>query len=1237
MTRIIDPDRFVLLGTLIDWAAVRRRHLNEPRAEQLARQRQISTKIVQLRWLVHPELGYPTEPFKVWRRPALPLQLEKAITPEILNTSFGFRVIKWDEPQVFIRARFQVSGSNASVVAYAGAPFASAAVDLQTLLTGSQEAKFSGPAIQCLVVMANADLQNLVGISDKVADDPSWQLVEQVGLPVTADWAGVFNLGALQGMQGALIQPPAAALDRYRRGAPLYGWEAVLEGTTPAPPWQLANPAAIIQTLRNNLLGPLKQMITSRPPNQHNSFELQNQLPPPGGGDPATTRFKPMSTLLFGASTDPLLSLIAGFGTAFDDIDLPPISISDRKLFDNPSRSDCDYMVTARYERGADGKSAPIEYAAILFSPRLATTPPTPANLSAAGDGHKSPAALDQPWQGVIRLGWDKIPDTLPFRVGSYAMARSQQAPSGGVVALMGKRPFDSALQPISATTSLEQEQTLGRLQALDETYDIASTPSPNGLRYGLAHQDLFGLWSSWATTGHQISEPAAQSVAILSSRFEVTAPASGSACQAQLVVELTWDWKVRSPQQLELVGRLYPQAKRGVAPADISLPNRLPKSLVDLASPSFKITFSGGNVGTPDPGGTIEYLSDDGKNIVPNPPTLAGPRRYRITISFELDFASTGHIGLALWARGQENRLPQRLGPWSAQPSIVSASDPRPPVLNIQHEDVLLASMADASGEHHARLAWDSVAGAVGYFIYTTTETKLRVDRGLADPNLSETLSQRLVALRDAFAAQPTPDQGPSRRSFTRLNDQPLTGTSTQITLPRGSKEIHLYVILGVSASQIESAWPDASDPDRRRRPIAYAAPQVAAPSPPTLEVSRILDKTVDPHVYRAALRIQTRSGATVSRIDLHRVRVPEASLSLDTMGPPIAKLSGSAPPWEVTATPGTGPGEAQPIGTIKGSDSPEGSWKRVFYRAVAWSGDDLTRGIYGGRSLPSAAQEVVIPTSTAPQLSAISSTWPGGALSDILLTVTSEAPINETPLGPHRLKVDVRAARPDGSLQPLYAYPVIASNSSLDNTLEKIPTTQPAPEIGGLWRQAGAAPGTTQYKILVKRASIDEVLKVWIQMSDPLGRATEQTLEVAAGSPLAAPVIEMPVVTKVLGKGFIFSFETSVPVAPTPIGPYLLKVGFAAGPLLPILLPGRRLPQRGPSVGVELPLSQIPLASAGEDAFNEAKPIPVRRTKLAGSSTRITVFLRGSSGQITVVLEAPDGRTKSVRRSLQ
>ena len=755
VARIIDPDRFILSAAVIDWRVISRRRLDGGAADEQARQRKISTRVVQLRWLIDPEFGYPTEPFKVWRRPSLPMEGERPVEFETYPSFPSIRVYVWTRPLVYIRAQIKVSGTNAAVIAYAGAPFGSAVSDWRTLTTGTRTVTLSGVGITCLVIYGDAELQDLSGLTGRdAAADGSWQPIEDVGLPVDQGaWAGIQNLDAMQGLLPTLTDPISAALDRFRRGAPLYGWNGQIEPGRPAPAWSLADPKAIIKAFEADLSKPLMEMVKQFPPENHHLYGESHTMEINGSAThTADTRYVPISMLLLGASSDPLISLITGFGTAFDDEDIPGIDLADRSLFKDPSRSDWDYMVTAHYRNGLDGASPPVEYAAIVRAPGFAMAPPKPANLAARSDGLTPPQLRDQPYRGVVRLAWDKIPDKTPFRVASFAAARTAIAPTSAVVSLMGTRKYDPLVaQPISATTSPDNEQATGTLRSLDESYAIAPANSPNIVRYSIAHQSLFGLWSDWSSVGHTLQEPPVQSARILSARLDVD-PAATPVCPATLVIDFTWDWAVRSPERIEILGKLYAASRPGAAPASLALPSGFQKSFPGPSGSPLSVSFSGSDAGTAG-GAVLAYLSEDGQTILAGPSTYEGPRRYRLTVpGFSLDYASTGHIGIALWVRGQEHIAPQRVGPWSVEPKIATASDPRPPVITMMSEDVELASLADGRGEHRVKLDWPAIAGAAGYFVYETTELKFRTDLGMGEAMRSQTLSERLLALRNKF-----------------------------------------------------------------------------------------------------------------------------------------------------------------------------------------------------------------------------------------------------------------------------------------------------------------------------------------------------------------------------------------------------------------------------------------------------------------------------------------------------
>jgi hypothetical protein len=567
--------------------------------------------------------------------------------------------------------------------------------------------------------------------------------------------------------------------------------------------------------------------------------------------------------------------------------------------------------------------------------------------------------------------------------------------------------------------------------------------------------------------------------------------------------------------------------------------------------------------------------------------------RRYRVTIpGFEMDFASTGHIGLALWAQGQEAIPPNRNGAWSDEPSLIAVSDPRPPV--IAPDIVTLSSLPDANGESHAVLKWSASAGADGYFIYETTETKLLKAHGDPEPDPDKTLSQRLTTLLDIFDENPA-----ARRSeFVRRNSRLIKATSADVTLPRGSTAIHLFVVLGVSAGQVEAKWPTSSTAI-----YAFAAPRVPKPGTPMIEVVPYLDKNANPNVYRAKVRVTTRKGPVAKRIDLHRVRVDDAAKELDTMGPPVLAIDSLNPGWTDVIAP-------EPHVVAEVQETPSGSWKRVWYRATVWSQADPLRGTLAARSPASTAAWVVVPPSTPPNLSPLTLEWPGGGPGDVLVKWTSTATLKKSPLGTHKISINAKriGAPPDET--PLIAF---------EGDLNKLGLTQPGAGSGA-WRIDATKPA--QYRAIVRRANVNDAVELTVRITDPLGRTSQSLATIEAGHILPDPVLtDFVLKPSVNPPGNTLGWSSDTPLD---IGPYTLRVRvnrpprrlFPNGPLIP-----------QPPITIEMSLADVPLDEPGPvPAGND--PLRVRRMPGAGPDFKYYAFVRVPFTSITVRLMSPDGR---------
>ena len=1210
----VDPNKFMGVGALVDWAAVAKtqtgRQVTPP--DEIARWRKLNgTGSVQLRWAFDAGLGYPRTPFTVWTR-----------TPD---GKFG--EIGWSQVPGFTGTTLMLDSAYAEVVleigdgpggvatAFNGMPFATMVSAMAPVAAGATAVRITAPEIRVVVVPAGTQVDLVRGRTSELADDPSWRPIEVVGIPGDGRTANNTDLTADQGMVVAPTDPVSASFDRFRRGAPFYGWFDEIAPAVPAPAWTLADPAAIIKLFQSQMLDDFIQMVDAGNSSQQATQQFTRTVAT-GSGRTADMQFNPLTMLLYGAATDPLDALVTGFGTAYSsgDLDLPMVMATHAV---SVPRRWLDFMVTATF---VDPVGKDVEWAALILGVGPTLPPPVPSNLSGVVVGSQAPVDLDGPFRPVVSLGWDAPTNLLPFHVGSLASNRRGITPAKDAVSLLRPRPNDVALQPIGGSVSTVTPQ---RRSTSDSDYEIDSGSSVNQLRYSVAAQSIFGLWSGWAEAPVDVQEPPAGRADLAGCRLDTVL--SGGSWSGRLVFDVAWNWTSRSPLTIDVAGRRYPQTWPDDPPAISSPPS----------GNAFASTGAGSVVRLQlDPDGSItsvtagtgltasaQHLSLDGQQIVAIPLQDRGARRYRVTVDgLPLDFNAAGRWGVAIWAHGTETRWPNRVGPDNVQPVVVSAADPRPPVITAEHEDVVLASVRGPDGMHRADLTWTAIAGATSYRIFGCSEATFRAHFGLPEAAPSQTLRDRLLQLRTAYLADP------DRRPFTRVGSEPVTGTKVPVTLPRGTKDIHLYVVLGVSAGEVESAWPTLADPLRHKRFVAFAAPQVVQPGAPQIEVD--LDSSTA--TYQARVRIRTADGATVDRVDLHRVRVPEAAVGVDTMGPPIRVIAGSGGGYTVTATPAavggdlTTGGQAQTVGTIKGLDPVPGSWKPVFYRAVAWATDDPTRGQYGGRSQPSVARQVVVPPAVGPTLPGPTYTLPTAGSAHALVTTSTTAPVPTTPLGDHLLEAEVLAVAADGTTVHL---PVRRPDGSDGDTarwsLVDLPESAPS-TASGLYRDPTAA-GTTPLHLLVRRADATVALKVRLRISDPVGRIEEKLLDIppgAAGGVL--PDIVFPTVTAATG-GWILAFSTGVPNQNAD-GPYRLEVAFKpTGPrkTIRVALDFAKLPW-------------VPKVGGLLDAPTNTKyVVPLMRSKRVLGVTQVGVGFR-SAGSAEVSVVAPDGARATISREI-
>lgn len=1196
---IVDPTLFHAEGAIVNWATAANRLGLQPLGS-LAYQQPTLQPVIELRWMLRGTMGLPTEPFQVWARPHSLSGIEQPLN--IQQTTFLFAgdstVVSWSNGSMsHVTADVQSAGGG-FVLAYAGAPFSSDFVGFATVPTGlSVVVELSAPVIDCLVFTSGITVTSVTGIeTGALSQAAGWKPIEIVGLPVKqADWNGIGKYGEPEGLTGAFTDAPSAAIQRLTRGAPPFGWAPNVAPGVPAPPWAAPDFAKLVLEVNANLLDELKAIVAGFAPNQQGAQTIDISVPPPENSSGqqmnvpgSTSQVAPLSMLLMAASTDPFLNLVLGFGTAY-----PATADANIRYV-----AGYDYMITAHYERGLDGASPPADYAAIIPAPGVALPPPPPANLVTPALGILRPLVTDGGWRASTRVSWDRSPYTQLFRTASFAAARAGLVPYLATAALMEQRD-SGGFRPIAINNAVTDppDPEAWRIHVVDRELAIPTNPGNMQLKYGAAIQDIYGQWTPWSAIDTTIQQPDLDQVRIAQITLYPTLPASGTICPSSLEIEFFWDWRIRSPQQISFVGYLYAASTAGDPPPSLVVPSGLPRSLGG-AQPPFVLTFNGADTPATVAGVSVIALNEAGDAEVAFGAAQGSNRRYRVTLSgLSLDFGPTGHIGLALWAQGQEHIAPQRTSAWSDHPTVISTSDPRPPVVPTAH--VLLASLPDASGQSHTQLSWSPQANAGGYFVYEAAETTILQANGLHEATPDQTLDDRLLVLRNAFHANP------SRLPFTRINSTLLQGTSTDVTLPRGSTSIHLYIALGVSAGQVESDWPDGAKPEDSL--MAIAAPHIMHPAPPTIEVTSFLDSSAMPPAYKANITIATRPGPRPRKIELHRVRADDAAKELDTMGPPILRLQPTAAGWNVTQT--VDSNGLSFISTATGQDAPTGSWRRVWYRATAWTDLDITRGGLPGRSPASNAAWVVLPPSDPPILSALAfGGGPGPA--DFVVQWNCSSPIKKTPLGPHKIAVRAELAGAPAKTDPVFA---------LDSTLDQLGTTAPA-GVSGVWIVSAPGVSPVVYRALIKRAAITDIIKFAVRITDPIGRTGEQVATIASGPIDPAPDLSALTLNKIIGPPprVLLSFASSVPLVAPLDGPYVIKV-VATFKKVIIFLPA-------PTRIIQLAAGAIPTVAHPP---GPAPSIEIIRDSGPGPLYTYTVSCLGAVTGFDVKITAPDGRT--------
>lgn len=1105
MARIANSWWFRAEAMRLDWLAVLRRRIqigqgvDDHDAERVRRR----GGDVHLWWACAKDVGVPREPFTVWQRsPGKARRVRHTTSGDSQGT-----LIRWggaEAATIEVTLRPQTASAGSTLLAYRGAGTLWDVVGAATTPGGGD-----GPRV-VVVRCSGATSARLVNgtvtsvrvelLADAV-NDPSWQPLEEVGLPVEQPWHGADYDTREQGLVASPLPPVEAAVDRLRRGTPPLGWPAVTQAGHLAPPWVDADPYGVVKEVQALLLPQIASMydLGTPEPRQHLLESLRTVDGPrqgPRTSSLATTAIvRPFSLLALPAQTDPLMNLATGFGTTYfvESGDRPDASIG---------RS--DLMVTATWRRLPSPRRGKAVLAA--FAPQVGplSAVPAPTNLTADRSGLVAPATADRPWRESIHLSWDRVPTTAALgRVGAGTLARY---PSGAAQAVSLAPPRDAGGERPLTLSPDGPPDTAGasRVAFVDGGAEIPVLSGGRDVGYAVSVVDVHGLWSAWRDVHYVGDEPGPLPPRLIA--LDLTSSFTGSTtCPATLALEVALDWTERTPTTLQVVAMFFPMADATTPPPSGLDPSTGPPTGCfrrDLA-----LTFAG-DVPT-GVGCAVTSLAPDGETTMgPGPGQGDGGRRYRMVGPVpSLDFAATNRWGVQVWLRSTlvVGASPTAYAPDSAHPARASAASPVPvqPIPPPAPPGVPLGSTVDAAGCSHVRVHWSLPAGGDvrTCVVWEVAETSLRQRAEMvARAPDTDSPGVRLAALWAAYDALPTDKQ---RGAFRRVAELPGTARSLDVPLPKGSTDIHLFTVTTQSSSGIESPWPGPAATGHVHLQ-AVIAPRLRTPTQPLARAVVQDDGTV-------TVDLMSASTVPVQQFLVFATRSFDAARDRESMGPPLATVA-------VTATPtATDPLMGSPIYRASWTGALPASWDTWYLRAVAVPVETVP--VEGVRGLHSPASEIttltVLPAGS--DLEPLSAQIWGADHRGVVVRSSTNAPPRATSAGSHRVSAMV-GVPPDVLPQvPLEALPQTAGST---------PPTSTASRLERGPRAAGRSP----LVLWLTRPVATDPVTVVLRLTDPLGRLVEQTVTVPGWVPPPPWTLELTTVA-IRATGVLLGLDTDAP----------------------------------------------------------------------------------------------------------
>ena len=1093
---------------------------------------------VDLRWVTKPELGFPRQPFEVWRRARINIPTQDVVTllssPVQINGLSDIPFPANDAGMMYIVA-FQVAPSSGNVLILA--PYDLRGKTIPGVVfeaSYAQTSYFVCPGMAGLRVVGEGTINTAAGVSQEVyANLPGWELIQIVGLPVTpADNLNpAYDSAAHQGYDIAPTTGLIAAEERMALSH-IFLKQPQPSGdpTFPVPPWPASNPVQYLANLRSgtNLFPMIVKCLQGT--NDANPAQMQsiyvetvNNLDgvfqanvPNAKKDPSqtsTVEIPVVQLSMLAVSTDSDAALALGYGTVdiplLDEIaeilayykDIP--RQYDKYLLDTlialaalESRIPYDYMVTAPY----------VLPFGLTVNLAALSQPPIPveavngfeANLLAT----HAVLTRDTGAEVAVELTWQ--PATQPQAAGILVSRESGQSNYLNTARPVPVRGYDPyvGLPPVSPPADASPYDLLPNLKDAAGTVPIDGSSTTRYLAAGL---DVFGRWSAWTEAAISLSAPPVTVPGISKvSWIPGTLPSSGTKVPYSLAMEVLWNWTDRSPGSIAISGKFIP-ANTKLGPtaflSGLEMNNDLPAGApvvlswdytgfdpTTMSPTALLPTIDGAHTGS------VVLLTD--VSNVPNNQVI----HYLVTISgFKLDYALSDELFLGLYVTATEHVRP---GEWSspidpnAPPSppapdpawigrVVRAVNPLPPSVNFTPPAINWTALPDAYNLAHGVLSWGGT-GAAGYMVWEATESALlQLLAPGTDPDPLTPLVTRGATLKSLVSN----NFNASLQAFARLNTDPIKETSLEIEVPGNASVLYCYMVSAVSSQGVESTRTAANSPI-----AVFGVPQRVVPGQPRL---RLRPQSNGIQVVALAIEGDVLAGKSI--VSGYRVfRKRSAALAADAglMGPPVYDEADSN--WvPYTETPLRGGTVASGFAITDTAATP--SWYPWYYRIQAIGTEDAANGKYSGKSLPSQVQSAYNTPPPPPAVVPFTLTQGQGAA---LVKLTSNLPIPPSPLGPALVELLKSAPDPAHPGQTIHTTILAKAPDAITKGTLALPTPWWTPPHPGphppyhppfkgpaLARSAPDSHEKFTLYILVPYASSDQNTYT-VRLTDPLGR---------------------------------------------------------------------------------------------------------------------------------------------------